>query len=892
MSNTRNNSDETSAANTQAAFNTVYDYSVFLKAHSTKANPTFKYNVSLILCRDEKSAKKIGDYIRNNFKSPKISRSDLVMRIHDEDVNCIFAAQIAIDFLSINATDINSAEWRFLLQPPRPLPEKLKDKIIEIKKEQPYTRFISNPQKISDACQDNDAELSKIQEKIINHQNLERGQAAVVATNAAITENRIDNLNVNNNNRPMSDENNFLFNAELINYTSHPYYRQTFTANLAQISQVNRERNEYNHSIIYDLTSALIKTGINAGDKNKMSIIVCNNDDEARALTLELENFIELNLGKKNNFVTSIRANNNDCIVIPQSILDLFAKATDKPSLTRTPLELPKRLEQAIIGNILYNDQLKVSLENTISKQSTPVKRKITGGSVKKSPKKQKSQPMIGGGHDFTSTTTSTTTTSMTSSLNETYSNKNEIDDEKIMVPAAKEEEQQIKYFYNPKSKADMRELEKLCNFTYDTEYNDISKLDLEIKKVHVTNDYGLFTLKPIKYTQGALFKYAGKARNTPGNGPYSVNLPNGSSIDAQSIGDISRFVNHSDTPNMHVDLSATFHPLRDIQPGEQLTFDYGHEYFEFLRLNRYYLYHTDDHRSPYEIYSANKKYYHDALVIFDQKIVDDFGLSKKTWLVPKSFKAIMENNHELLQNTAMPLDLLAYACDEDTKISETKHQQHITPFMFACYMGSEKCITALLKRNVDVNRCTLVEGLPAIVLLMKGNASKELKEKIGIKILEKMDFPFIANRENLTILHYAIENDLKNLVSQYLRMGNEDRREDLFSEALRHDRTPKHADLDYCILHGRFEMLKLLLNKIIEYPKLLPKGLMKNIEDGLIFRKETLENASLENLRQFEQLISKTKYSEHIPDIFRYKLLSEIATKEKHFMPSNKKMM
>lgn len=120
--------------------------------------------------------------------------------------------------------------------------------------------------------------------------------------------------------------------------------------------------------------------------------------------------------------------------------------------------------------------------------------------------------------------------------------------------------------------------------------------VDSTIKWIDEGMDYGLFTNVPIKkgdmvgeYT-GLLIvghflsKYSGD---------YFMRYPHFSigfihfTLDAERFGNEMRFANHNYTPNMQPTVAlekglshSVLIALRDIEPGEQLTYDYGEDYW------------------------------------------------------------------------------------------------------------------------------------------------------------------------------------------------------------------------------------------------------------------------------------------------------------------------
>jgi SET domain-containing protein len=115
---------------------------------------------------------------------------------------------------------------------------------------------------------------------------------------------------------------------------------------------------------------------------------------------------------------------------------------------------------------------------------------------------------------------------------------------------------------------------------------------------------WGLFAAEPL--AEGALVgEYTGVIQENSDAPPeylvdghylsdYSWNypdeLPDGTEFEVNALreGNELRFANHSSTPNMAVDHTLVdglfvtfFRVVRPVARGEQLTVDYGHEYWE-----------------------------------------------------------------------------------------------------------------------------------------------------------------------------------------------------------------------------------------------------------------------------------------------------------------------
>jgi hypothetical protein len=107
---------------------------------------------------------------------------------------------------------------------------------------------------------------------------------------------------------------------------------------------------------------------------------------------------------------------------------------------------------------------------------------------------------------------------------------------------------------------------------------------------------WGLFAEKPFKEME-FIAHYSGlvrKRRKSDASNAYGFEYllapghPTSYLIDAQDQGGLSRYVNHSDTPNLSSEL-ATYNDIahvilytsRPIQSGEQLCYDYGPDYWK-----------------------------------------------------------------------------------------------------------------------------------------------------------------------------------------------------------------------------------------------------------------------------------------------------------------------
>ena len=112
-----------------------------------------------------------------------------------------------------------------------------------------------------------------------------------------------------------------------------------------------------------------------------------------------------------------------------------------------------------------------------------------------------------------------------------------------------------------------------------------------EVREVTPDVGSGLFALQAIKKGDFIL-EYIGKkitAAETEGHtGRYLFELDSEWTIDGDVPENLARFINHSCDPNCEAEVEdghIMLHALKDIAPGDELTFDYDEEYYdEFIR--------------------------------------------------------------------------------------------------------------------------------------------------------------------------------------------------------------------------------------------------------------------------------------------------------------------
>lgn len=112
-----------------------------------------------------------------------------------------------------------------------------------------------------------------------------------------------------------------------------------------------------------------------------------------------------------------------------------------------------------------------------------------------------------------------------------------------------------------------------------------------EVREGRPGTGKGLFALMPIKKGE-FIIEYTGKkipskVADTMG-GRYLFALDDDWTIDAEGEHNTARYINHSCDPNAEAEIKGgriLISALKNIASGEEVTFDYGQEYFdEFIK--------------------------------------------------------------------------------------------------------------------------------------------------------------------------------------------------------------------------------------------------------------------------------------------------------------------
>jgi len=113
-------------------------------------------------------------------------------------------------------------------------------------------------------------------------------------------------------------------------------------------------------------------------------------------------------------------------------------------------------------------------------------------------------------------------------------------------------------------------------------------KLDEHFKVKRTATGLGLIALKPIAKGTRIIEYFGPLVPNDEvekRNGKYFFGVNSKWSIDGSPRNNIARYINHSCSPNAEAIVSANrriwIWSRRNIQPGEEITYNYGAEYFD-----------------------------------------------------------------------------------------------------------------------------------------------------------------------------------------------------------------------------------------------------------------------------------------------------------------------
>lgn len=183
--------------------------------------------------------------------------------------------------------------------------------------------------------------------------------------------------------------------------------------------------------------------------------------------------------------------------------------------------------------------------------------------------------------------------------LKRVYTAKNLFDNEKLQTEFESYWKRYRKKMIEAQDPTFIRRVKKLFKHIEKTGNDDSFVESLEIKKVNDIKGYGVFAKVKIP-KQTMLTHYAGIMKKDEGSwgkkNRYIFGLTGTKKleewvIDAKTTCNIGSFFNHSKEPNVQAyeyydekGPKIIFETLREIQPNEELVYDYGNEYWKGLK--------------------------------------------------------------------------------------------------------------------------------------------------------------------------------------------------------------------------------------------------------------------------------------------------------------------
>ncbi|MFZ4077319.1 MAG: ankyrin repeat domain-containing protein, partial [Legionellaceae bacterium] len=273
------------------------------------------------------------------------------------------------------------------------------------------------------------------------------------------------------------------------------------------------------------------------------------------------------------------------------------------------------------------------------------------------------------------------------------------------------------------------------------------------------------------------------------------------------------------------------------LKKGTQLLLDYGstekYDHYD----NKRALSAGDSWKETDELFQI-----YDSLELYEKipcQLPHDFlklfGLSEEThFAVPQSLPI----------SDCYDLPYFAYSSLPGTSIFLSQHQQeHITPLMFACWLGDISRVTTILERGADPNFQSKISLLSAYHIVMLSPSTQEIKQQLiellcikregvvphasddtafealiknnlTLKTIDGQDvlcwwnegYIMLQDQHEKSILHRAIENNDEGSVAYLIH------KEPYLLDSLDQD---NRDPLEYAIVHGKLSIIELLINAI-----------------------------------------------------------------------------
>jgi hypothetical protein len=311
-------------------------------------------------------------------------------------------------------------------------------------------------------------------------------------------------------------------------------------------------------------------------------------------------------------------------------------------------------------------------------------------------------------------------------------------------------------FIHDPKDKQRAKKFEREFGVTYSEGTKTLHPLAIApIYKlaIHgIPHPYGVISTTPIQANE-TLAEYTGVITNDEPEDMSYIYRVGKAFIDGRTIGSIGRFFNHSDNNNCEFVIEngkVLVKTLRPIQPGEQLTVNYGHKYFT-TDINRVYIdaYHTA--LSYEEMFLQNQENY--------------TQLSKlKNANMKKTIRQLMNAANE----TSIFIPTLNYPNYPIVALSNTnqmgRNPKEMTLFHVLCWQQNDpEQIRAAVENGADLN-IQDSHGHNALFYVISNpdvsdkDKAATLNYLFGMRYHEKAAFMTDSNFK--TIFHYCIENN------------------------------------------------------------------------------------------------------------------------------------